>query len=89
MVGMGALSALGVDGVFCAPWFTKLGRLRRLLNEILPSIRCTAEPGSCCEGSASPSTSKGVPKDLTRVGGSLGLVAAILRLNLRGARRDK
>ena len=88
MVGMGALSALGVGGLFCAPWFTTLGRPRRLLNEILPSIRRTAAPGFSRGGSASPSTSKGVPKDLTCVGGPLGLVAAILRLNLKGARLD-
>lgn len=88
MVGMGALSVLGVGGLFCEPWFTKLGRPRRLLNEILPSIRRTAAPGFSRGGSASPSTSKGVPNDLTCVGGPLGLVAAILRLNLKGARLD-
>ena len=77
---------LDVGGVFCAPWFTKLGRPRRLLNEILPSIRRTAAPGSSRGGSASPSSFKGGPKDLTCVGGPLGLVAAIFRLNLRGAR---
>ena len=85
---MGALSVLDVGGVFCAPWFTKLGRPRRLLNEILPSIRRTAAPGSSRGGSASPSTFKGGPKDLTCVGGPLGLVEAIFRLNLRGARLD-